>query len=63
MKTRIDERFQREARLFRLQFTCGSCAHFDEEKSRCAEGYPNDEHLDDSLEGEAVLFCKLWEGA
>lgn len=63
MKTRIDERLRQEAQHYCLRFTCDSCAHFDDEKGRCAEGYPNDEHVDDSLEGEEVLFCKLWEGA
>ncbi len=63
MKTRIDDQLRREAERFRLRFTCDSCAHFDESGRRCAEGYPNDEHVDGSLEGEEVLFCKLWEGA
>jgi hypothetical protein len=63
MKTRIDERLRQEAKLYRFQFSCESCAHFDDVGQRCAEGYPNDEHIDGALGGEEVLFCKLWEGA
>lgn len=62
MKTRIDERLRTEAEKYRFRFTCEHCAHFDEARQSCAEGYPNDEHVDGSLRGDEVLFCKLWEG-
>jgi hypothetical protein len=63
MKTRIDERFRREAKDFRFQFSCEHCAHFDELRRICVEGYPNDEHESASLERDEILFCKLFEGA
>lgn len=63
MKTRIDERLRTEAVKYRFRFTCQDCAHFDDVEKRCSEGYPIEEHVDGSLRGEEVLFCKLWEGA
>jgi hypothetical protein len=63
MKTRIDDQLRREARQFRLRFTCEDCAHFEVAESRCVEGYPNAEHRDSSLTGAEVLFCKLFEVA
>jgi hypothetical protein len=63
MKTLVDEQLKREVRVFRLQFTCADCIHFDAVSATCAEGYPNDEHLSADLEErENVLFCKLFEG-
>ncbi len=63
MKTVIDERFRKEAKKFRLQFTCPDCAYFDPRAEVCSEGYPIDEHRSPSLDRGELLFCKLFEGA
>lgn len=63
MKTIIDDRLRREAARFRFRFSCEHCVHYDDRNDACAEGYPNDEHRDGTLSGEAILFCKLFEGA
>lgn len=63
MRTLVDERLKREAQVFRLQFSCEHCVHFDDRASCCAEGYPNEEHRSPRLEERTdVLFCKLFEG-
>ena len=59
---RIDDRLRDEAGRFHLVFACPDCAQFDPETSRCALGYPNQDHLERSLEGrDEVTFCKLFE--
>lgn len=62
MKTRVDERFRREARAFELRYSCESCAHYDVEGQRCGNGYPTEPHRARDLKtlGE-LLFCKQFE--
>lgn len=60
--TLVDPRLRREAATFELRYSCRSCAHFDEERRACAEGYPNEPHLEARIEsGEALAFCKSFE--
>ena len=62
MKTIVDDALRLEASQYRLCYTCGRCVHFDEATRRCAEGYPNEPHLDDrTLSAEALEFCKSFE--
>ena len=70
MHTLIDSRLALEATRFRLRYTCADCAHFDASGRLCAEGYPNEEHLEDRIAPAAsarasalasVTFCKSFE--
>lgn len=63
MKTEVNEELREQAALYRFRFSCENCAYFVEETRSCSEGYPVDEHLDGSLAGPLLLFCKLFEGA
>jgi hypothetical protein len=62
VRTPVDERLRREAALYDFRFSCEDCQHFDEVQSRCAEGYPVEEHLRRDFERPDLLFCKLFEG-
>jgi hypothetical protein len=58
----IDDRLREEARRFKLAFSCPSCVEFDPETRRCSLGFPNEEHLEASLEGRReIVFCKAFE--
>jgi len=60
--TIVDDELRREADAFELRYTCGSCAHFDEDRRRCAEGFPIDPHVEDRARSAAtLLFCKSFE--
>ena len=63
MKIPQDARFREQRRLYRLQFTCESCALFDDRTEACAHGYPTREHRDAHYEDEAapLVFCKHFE--
>ena len=62
MKTRVDVRFQAEARAYALAFTCEACAGFDPEQLVCAYGYPTACHRQAPLElGRELVFCKAFE--
>ena len=70
MKTRVDQRFQDEARAASLRFRCDDCAHFDPARSLvpgdsekgCAHGYPTGPHRPvDLAVGAVVVFCKEFE--
>jgi hypothetical protein len=62
MVVKVDEQLRAEARRFGLLFACPSCVEFDPETGGCALGYPNDVHVDPSLEGrEELVFCKAFE--
>ena len=62
MKTVVDETLRLEASQYRLRYTCGHCVHFDEATRACAEGYPNEPHLDDRTHSRKSLeFCKSFE--
>ena len=62
MKTVVDETLRQEASQYRLCYTCERCVHFDDATRECAEGYPNEPHLDDStLSRKTLEFCKSFE--
>jgi hypothetical protein len=62
MRTRVDPTLREEALRFGLRYACDHCAHFDEDRGGCAEGYPNTMHRDDRVESVATLeFCKSFE--
>jgi hypothetical protein len=71
MRSIVDERLREEARRFRFVFGCPSCIWFDDRvdgdradghRAACALGFPNEEHVDERLEGRAsVFFCKAFE--
>lgn len=62
MRTVVDAALRHEATEFRLRFTCESCAHFDDARRTCAEGYPNASHRDVRLaEVPELEFCKSFE--
>ena len=60
MKIPQDDRFRDERRAFALRFTCESCALWNEEHDRCANGFPTEEHRAHRYESPdtAVVFCK-----
>lgn len=60
--TIVDDQLRREKDAFDLKYTCESCAHFDDERRRCAEGYPNEAHVEDRARSATTLrFCKSFE--
>ena len=63
MKIPRDETFFRQARRYRLRYTCRHCAFFHEASGACVHGFPNHEHTDDYYEkpGEFIVFCKDFE--
>ena len=67
MKTVVDERLQREAAANDLRHRCDDCVHFDEERERCANGYPTAEHRTsvpraaDPSPPRFIVFCKEFE--
>jgi hypothetical protein len=62
MLTRVDADLRREARRYRLEFGCESCAHYDAPGQRCANGYPTEAHRGIDLEtASQLLFCKEFE--
>jgi hypothetical protein len=52
---------------FRLAFTCEDCRHFRAADDSCDLLYPTGPHrratFDTAKEGDAVLFCKVFEAA
>ncbi len=62
LRTPVDDRLRREAALYAFRFACTDCQHLDEVLTRCAEGYPIDEHVRGDLDRPDILFCKLFEG-
>ncbi|HLV19501.1 MAG TPA: hypothetical protein VKZ49_01415 [Polyangiaceae bacterium] len=62
MKSSVDETLKREARDFRLRFSCEACAYFEPDDGGCSNGYPNQDHRSGDLERAAhVIFCKEFE--
>ena len=63
MKIPQDERFREQRARFRLRFTCEHCVLFDDERERCAHGYPTAEHREARYaDPDALLvFCKHFE--
>ena len=57
MKTKLDERFLREAEAHRFRYTCDDCVRFSGE---CSHGYPTAPHRLPLLNGE-IVFCKEHE--
>lgn len=52
--------FAEEARTYNLQFTCETCAFYNDENESCSHGYPTEEHraLRYADECASVVFCK-----
>lgn len=46
-----------------MRFTCEACALFDDERGRCAHGFPTEEHREERYRDPDadVMFCKEWE--
>ncbi len=62
MRTKIDAQLRYEAATLALRFGCESCAHFDPERGRCGNGYPNEAHRGIDLGAvESLEFCKEFE--
>lgn len=62
MKSPVDDRLRREARLYALRFTCDACAAFEPDGARCAYGYPTEPHRAFELDGRGeIIFCKTFE--
>ena len=62
MKLALDDRFALEAARYGLVRSCEDCALYDDEKDRCAHGYPTAEHKK-SADAQLVVFCKDFEAA
>lgn len=64
MKLVQDKTFVYEAEKFALRFNCESCSLYDDERTRCAHGYPVTEHREAPLEeGRPLIFCKDYDCA
>lgn len=62
MRTQLDERLRAEIARYRLVFTCEQCVHYEEDQRSCSQGFPSDEHREQTLElGRTLVFCKLFE--
>jgi len=62
VKTVVDQNLRLEAAKYNLRFTCEHCAHFDEARGECAEGYPNEPHRRvRAFSAETLEFCKSFE--
>lgn len=58
----VDDRLRDEARRFDLRFACPDCASFDDEARSCSLRFPNEMHLDPTIEGRRqIVFCKAFE--
>lgn len=62
MKLALDSTFVEEAARFGLVRSCEDCVLYDDEKDRCAHGYPTAEHKK-SADPLVVVFCKDFEAA
>jgi len=60
VKTRVEARFLREARVFDFRFACDDCAHFDARGERCSLAYPAAPRRDD-LGRTHLELCKSFE--
>ena len=58
MKTAVDEKLRSEAKQYEFRFRCDDCVHFT--GSKCAHGFPTDEHRR-TLDHAFVVFCKELE--
>jgi hypothetical protein len=62
MISTVDDQLRREARAYRLLFTCEACVNYDEEAACCVHGYPVEPHSNvDLLRVTEVSFCKEFE--
>ena len=62
MLSPVDEQLRDEAERYQLRFGCETCAHFDPDRERCANGYPNEAHRGVDLGRVSELsFCKEFE--
>ncbi len=65
MILRVDALFRREREAFDLRMHCEDCALFDDERERCAHGFPTEPHRRPERyeDGAPLLFCKDFEVA
>lgn len=62
MRSPVDDTLLKQTEQYRLCHCCERCVYFDPDSGACSEGYPNQEHRQRSLEGQAfVVFCKRFE--
>lgn len=61
----MSHRYRKEREQFRLKACCDDCAHFCEQRQKCAMLYPVAPHLretfDKAKDGERIYFCKMFE--
>lgn len=59
----LTQAFLVERVRYELRFTCEYCVHHNPETFSCVHGYPNDEHIESSLDrkGSELVFCKEFE--
>ncbi len=57
----IDALLRREAEQHRFLWSCESCAHFDEDRSRCSLGFPDAPHRRVAWDAPDLAFCKSFE--
>ncbi|MFO0681535.1 MAG: hypothetical protein U0234_05775 [Sandaracinus sp.] len=62
MEIERDDRLDEEAARFGLVRHCEECVLYDEERDRCAHGYPTEPHKR-SASRKLVVFCKDFEAA
>lgn len=61
MKLQRDERLVDESAQYALRMHCEDCALWDDERDRCAHGYPTNEHRRPTSPSLPVVFCKDFE--
>lgn len=62
MEIERDDQLDEEAARFGLVRHCEECVLYDEERDRCAHGYPTAQHKR-SASSKLVVFCKDFEAA
>lgn len=57
--------FLKEAETYRFHYQCQQCVFFDESTHGCVHGYPNEHHLeeyfDEDAVGKVLVFCRDFE--
>jgi hypothetical protein len=63
----VTEALREEIRRYRLVFTCEECSHFVADAQVCDLLYPTEPHrqaaVEAKVEGDPLLFCKMFESA
>ena len=61
----MSDTFRREAKEYKLVFTCEACAHFCKIQDACEMQYPTTPHRDHTIaqtnDGGRIYFCKMFE--